>query len=67
MGRGIANNLIKAGNDVFAWDIAEAARMPYARTATIAEPAEMSRHCTMIIFVVPGARPGKASPIWTRA
>lgn len=25
MGRGIANNLVRAGNDVFAWDIAEAA------------------------------------------
>jgi 3-hydroxyisobutyrate dehydrogenase len=55
MGRGVAKNLIKAGNDVFVWDVAEAARKPYGKTATIAEPAEMSRKCSMIIFVVPGS------------
>jgi len=55
MGRGIAKNLIKAGNDVFVWDVAEAARAPYAETATIAEPAEMAGKCAMIIFVVPGS------------
>lgn len=55
MGRGVAKNLIKAGNDVFVWDVAEAARKPYGKTATIAEPAEMSHKCSMIIFVVPGS------------
>ena len=55
MGRGIAKNLIKAGHDVFVWDVAEAARQPYADTATIAEPAEMAGKCAMIIFVVPGS------------
>ncbi len=55
MGRGIAKNLIKAGNDVFVWDVAEAARLPYSQTATIAEPVEMARMCKMIIFVVPGS------------
>lgn len=55
MGRGIAKNLIKAGNDVYVWDIAEAAREPHAKTATIAEPGEMARKCQMIIFVVPGS------------
>lgn len=55
MGRGIANNLIKAGNDVFVWDIQETARKPYAKTARIAEPVEMSQECAMIIFVVPGS------------
>lgn len=55
MGRGVANNLIKSGNDVFVWDINEAARKPYANRATIAEPAEISRKCSMIIFVVPGS------------
>lgn len=55
MGRGIAKNLISAGNDVFVWDVSEAARAPYAGTATIAEPAEMSRQCELIIFVVPGS------------
>jgi len=39
MGRGIAKNLIKAGNDVFVRDVAEAARQAYAESATISEPA----------------------------
>ena len=55
MGRGIAKNLIKAGNDVFAWDVSEEACKPYTKKATILEPAEMSRKCSMIIFVVPGS------------
>ena len=55
MGRGIAKNLVKAGNDVFVWDIAEAARAPFLDTATIAEPAEMAAKCAMAIFVVPGS------------
>ncbi len=55
MGRGIAKNLILAGNDVYVWDISEVAREPYAKTATIAEPAEMTSKCSMIIFVVPGS------------
>ncbi|MBT3916530.1 MAG: NAD(P)-dependent oxidoreductase [Rhodospirillaceae bacterium] len=55
MGKGIAKNLIKSGNDVFVWDIAEAARKPYAKKATIVEPQEMSQKCAMIIFVVPGS------------
>jgi 3-hydroxyisobutyrate dehydrogenase len=55
MGRGIAKNLIKAGNDVYVWDISEAARKPYVKTATIAEPAEMANQCSMVIFVVPGS------------
>jgi 3-hydroxyisobutyrate dehydrogenase len=55
MGRGIAKNLIKAGNDVFVWDIAEAVRKPFARTATVAEPQEMAARCAMAIFVVPGS------------
>ena len=33
MGRGIVKNLIKAGNDVFVWDINEETRASYARTA----------------------------------
>jgi 3-hydroxyisobutyrate dehydrogenase len=35
--------------------VAEAARQPYAKSATIAEPAEMAGKCAMIIFVVPGS------------
>lgn len=55
MGRGIAKNLIKAGNDVYVWDIAEAARAPFAGRATIAEPPEIAARCAMAIFVVPGS------------
>jgi len=55
MGRGIAKNLIKAGNDVLVWDINEATRKPYTKKATVAEPHEMSQKCAMIIFVVPGS------------
>ena len=55
MGRGIAKNLIQAGNDVYVWDSSEVARKPYVKTATIAEPAEMANKCSMIIFVVPGS------------
>lgn len=55
MGRGIARNLIKAGDDVFAWDTDEAARAPFLGTATIAGPREMAAKCSMVIFVVPGS------------
>ena len=55
MGRGIAKNLILAGHDVFVWDISEEARLPYNKTATIAEPAAMASECSMVIFVVPGS------------
>ncbi len=55
MGRGIARNLIKAGAEVFAWDIDEAARAPFLGTATIAGPPEMAARCAMVIFVTPGS------------
>ena len=55
MGRGIVKNLIKAGNDVFVWDINEETRASYARTANISEPHDMARKCQLIIFVVPGS------------
>ena len=55
MGRGIARNLIEAGNDVYAWDIDETAREPFLRTATIAGPRDMAARCAMVIFVVPGS------------
>ena len=56
MGRGIAKNLIRAGNDVYVWDTSEVARKPYIKTATIAQPDEMTSKCSMIIFVVPGSK-----------
>jgi 3-hydroxyisobutyrate dehydrogenase len=55
MGRGIARNLVKAGNDVFVWDIDEAARKPFLGTATAAQPQDMAARCAMAIFVVPGS------------
>ncbi len=55
MGRGIAKNLIKAGHDVFVWDISEETREPYTGKATIAKPAVMARKCSIVIFVVPGS------------
>ena len=55
MGRGIARNLIRAGNEMLVWDIAEAARAPFLRTATIVAPRDMAERCAMVIFVVPGS------------
>jgi len=55
MGRGIAKNLIKAGNRVFLWDIDEKACEAFEKTANVAAPNEMSRECSIIIFVVPGS------------
>lgn len=55
MGRGIVKNLIKAGNDVFVWDLNEETRASYARIANISEPHDMARKCQLIIFVVPGS------------
>jgi 3-hydroxyisobutyrate dehydrogenase len=57
MGRGIAVNLGKALGSVAVWDVAPAARAPFARMkgASIATPGEMARTCSVIFFVVPGS------------
>jgi 3-hydroxyisobutyrate dehydrogenase len=55
MGRGIAKNLIKAGNNVFVWDLEKTACKPFEKIATISKPNEMSQECSIIIFVVPGS------------
>ena len=55
MGRGITDNLIKACNEVFVWDISKKARKPYEKISTIATPSKMARKCSTIIFVVPGS------------
>jgi 3-hydroxyisobutyrate dehydrogenase len=55
MGKGIAKNLIKAGNNVFVWDLEETACKPFEKIATILKPNEMSQKCSIIIFVVPGS------------
>jgi len=55
MGRGITKNLIKAGNQVFAWDLKETAFTPFKKVATMIKPYEMAKKCSLIIFVVPGS------------
>ncbi|MEE2998473.1 MAG: NAD(P)-dependent oxidoreductase [Pseudomonadota bacterium] len=55
MGRGIAKNLIKAGNQVFVWDLEETAITPFEKVATMIKPYEMAKKCSLIIFVVPGS------------
>jgi 3-hydroxyisobutyrate dehydrogenase len=57
MGRGIALNLGKALRSVAVWDIAPAARAPFAgmKGASIATPGEMACACSAIFFVVPGS------------
>ncbi len=62
MGRGIAANLGKADQDVFVWDLAEAARARFKDRAgfIIAPPNEMARHCQAIFFLVPATPEIKA-------
>lgn len=55
MGRGIARNIAKAGHALLAWDVAEAARAPFADIGRLAEPAAMAAEADVVIFVVPGS------------
>ena len=55
MGKGIAKNLIKAGNNVYVWDLEKEATKPFEKIAIILKPDEMSKICAIIIFVVPGS------------
>lgn len=56
MGGGIARNLIKAGHQVHVWDISENALKPFAKKASISDPATMAAQCGVIIFVVHGSQ-----------
>lgn len=62
MGRGIARNYVRAHMPVAVWDISEEAVKPFQRpgfqrsgAAVVAEPGEMARMCSLILFVVPGS------------
>jgi len=55
MGRGIAKNIAKAGYSLLVWDLAEAAREPFAEFARIATPDAMAAEADVVIFVVPGS------------
>ena len=55
MGRGIAKNISKAGNELLVWDVSEEARNAFAETGRIATPAEMATVANVVIFVVPGS------------
>lgn len=55
MGGGVARNFHKAGLPLFVWDLAEAARTPFAELegVTVAPPGDMAAQCDVMIFVVP--------------
>lgn len=56
MGRGIADNLIKSGREVLAWDAAAPARKPFEKRkgVRVVPPGEMAQDAQAILFVVPG-------------
>ena len=56
MGRGIAKNIAKAGQDLLVWDVSEEARNAFADSARIAPPPEMAAAADVVIFVVPGSK-----------
>lgn len=57
MGRGIANNIAKAGHPLAVWDVAPRPLRPFEgrKGVTVSTPAEMARCCAAIFFVVPAS------------
>jgi len=55
MGRGIANNIAKAGHTLLVWDNDEMALERYKDSVTLCEPSDMAASADIIIFVVPGS------------
>lgn len=57
MGRGIADNIAKAGHPLAVWDIAPRALRRFEGRAgvTVATPGEMARRCATIFLVVPAS------------
>ena len=57
MGRGIANNYVRAGVPLAVWDVARAAVKPFEKlkNVEVAKPDEMAGMCSIILFVVPGS------------
>ena len=57
MGKGIANNYVRASVPLAVWDISQAAIKPFRKIQNIevAKPVEMARMCSIILFVVPSS------------
>jgi 3-hydroxyisobutyrate dehydrogenase-like beta-hydroxyacid dehydrogenase len=53
-GCSIAKNLIKAGNDIFVWDINMDTRKPLKRKASAAESHDTVKKCQLVVLSVPG-------------
>ena len=52
-GCSIAKNLIKAGNDIFVWDINMDSRKPLKRKASAAETYDTVKKCQLVFLSVP--------------
>jgi 3-hydroxyisobutyrate dehydrogenase len=57
MGRGIANNYVRAKVPLAVWDVSSPAIKPFRKlqNVEVAEPARMAGMCSIIFFVVPGS------------
>jgi 3-hydroxyisobutyrate dehydrogenase len=57
MGRGIANNYVRAKVPLAVWDVSSPAIQPFRKlqNVEVAEPARMAGMCSIIFFVVPGS------------
>ena len=57
MGRGIANNYVRAGVPLVVWDVVRAAVKPFEKLKNVeaAKPDEMAGICSIILFAVPGS------------
>ena len=57
MGRGIANNYVRAKMPLAVWDVSSPAIKPFKRlkNVEVAEPSAMAGMCSIIFFVVPGS------------
>ena len=55
MGRGIAENFVKAGYVTAVWDVSEAARAPFDERpdTTVMSPGDMAAASAMMVYVVP--------------
>lgn len=63
MGRGIANNYVRAKVPLVVWDVSSTAIKPFRKlkNVEVAEPVAMAGMCSVIFFVVPGSAEIKAA------
>ena len=54
--------MIKAGNDIFVWDINMDTRKPLKRKASVAEPYGTVKKCQLVVLSVPGLLENDAMP-----